>query len=456
MGSKKKKQHKMSTENKITPDKTRLPDNNSQITVNKINILADLDEKEVEDEKINTKNTNEIKKNTNVLKNFFGTVKKGFLKEIATKTDNINNDNNKTKALKEKYNFKVFIKYEATILLSNAIQLNALQTKLLLPIVSIFRRKDFKENLFNFLKIILLSHFIIKDINTSRLYHLIKLQSYMKIFALINLLQLIEKLTSTILVDLTATRDNKKICFLLELPILFVNSLVIIMQALTYNVIINSRNNKKLNILLLTISFNKLKSTTFKKFTGSSLFQIILQDSNDRFQLNLALLIVCLKNYYHFGKIIQLISVTMLTDWIHQLFIVRYNSIDINIFSVFKEVMLNDYETKNIIYRLGMPVDGHIITCIVLLYRRKIQLKTWIIFISSFLILKIILIFSLEKLVEDNKRKQKLGISLNKTNAIDNDVTRFIKGSLKNNNINNNKRTLSEIVRYEMNGKKIF
>ncbi|OBA25266.1 hypothetical protein HANVADRAFT_47245 [Hanseniaspora valbyensis NRRL Y-1626] len=228
------------------------------------------------------------------------------------------------------------------------------------------------------------------------------------------------------------------------------------MQALTYNVIINSRNNKKLNILLLTISFNKLKSTTFKKFTGSSLFQIILQDSNDRFQLNLALLIVCLKNYYHFGKIIQLISVTMLTDWIHQLFIVRYNSIDINIFGVFKEVMLNDYETKNIIYRLGMPVDGHIITCIVLLYRRKIQFKTWIIFISSFSILKIILIFSLEKLVEDNRRNQKLGISLNKTNAIDNDVTRFIKGSLKNNNINNNKRTLSEIVRYEMNGKKIF
>ncbi len=130
--------------------------------------------------------------------------------------------------------------------------------------------------------------------------------------------------------------------FLIQLPILFVNSLVIIMQALTFNVIINSKGNNKLNTLLTNHSFNKLKSSTFKRFNGSSLFQVFLQDSNDEFQLNVALIIVLINNYFHFNKILILILVTTITDWIQQIFIVRYNSIDLKVYEAYKQVLVHD------------------------------------------------------------------------------------------------------------------
>lgn len=455
MGSTINNQEKMGHQNKVTVNKNNASNTQSaeepKISVNKVNIVAELSEKK--EEIIELGGNTDVRVKNKHLKHFIDTVKKGFLKETLIE-ERAKEENNSKKTMQDKYNYLVPLKYEKTILLSNAVQLNALLTRLFIPLVNILRKQNLKQNLFNFTKIILLSHIIIKEVNTSRLYHVIKLQSYMKIFALINFLQLIEKLTSTILVDLTATTNNSNFYLLLQLPVLFMNSLVIIMQALTYNVIINSRNNKNLNILLLTISFNKLKSTTFKKFNGSSLFQIILQDSNDRFQLNLSLIIVCLKNYYYFGKILQLILVTMLTDWLHQLFIVRYNNIEINAFSAFQEVIIEDYETRNVIYRLGMPVDGHIISCIVLLYRRKIGFGNWVGFIACFIVLKVILLFALEKISDNNKKKKSL--SSLKPIRIDAEVTRFVKGSFKENNNQNNGRSLSEIVRYEMNGKKIF
>ncbi|XBW36154.1 hypothetical protein QEN19_001734 [Hanseniaspora menglaensis] len=430
----------------------------AKISVEKVSILSNTEVTEIALEKENNRNDFFAKLRNKKLKQFADTVLRGFLKEFSTLDESVTT-NCESKTLLVRYNCTVPMKYESTISLSNAIQLNTLLAKLFLPLLNVIRRQNLKESLFDCFKIIFLAHIIIKEVNTSRLYHLIKLQSYMKIFALINFLQLIEKLTSTILVDLTGVKRKSVLNFALQLPVLLINSLVITMQALTFNVIINSKNSKQLNILLITISFNKLKSTTFKKFNSSSLFQTILQDSNDRFQLNLSLMIVCLKNYYYIGKITKLLAVTMITDWMHQLFIVRYNDIDINLFSTFKEVMIDDYEKKNVIYRLGMPVDGRIITCIVLLYRRKISVKMWCLFIFLIALAKIALIFGLEKLSEKYLEIKETGSSQNKqrkTSKIDESVTRFIKGSFQEKNAVSSKRSISEIVLYEMNGKKIF
>lgn len=365
----------------------------------------------------------------------------------------------------EKYNVKVPIQYECTMIVSILLQLNTLLLNLIMPIINILlinrkinrlnNYRNIKLHTLNFIKIIIISHIIINQVDTSRLYHLIKLQSYMKIFALINFLQMIEKLTSTIMVDITTEqktteytkkKNNMILDFFIQLPILFLNSLVIIMQAITFNVIINSKGNSKLNTLLITISFNKLKSSTFKRFNGSSLFQVILQDGNDRFQLNVALFIVLIKNYFHFNKILILILVTTATDWIQQIFIVRYNNINIEVYNTYKEVMMQDYLKNGIIKRFGMPVDGHIVGCIVLLYRRNISLQSWGLFVVLFLVSKVVCLYLLERLLHVYKGTNMKGI--------DKDTTRFIKGLPKDTDVS--VESMSKVIRYEMNGKKIF
>ena len=418
------------------------------IEINNVNIIAD---------------TNI---NQSSLKNTASLILNGFNRELNTSGEEIAyTEKEKHLTLLEKYNFQVPLQYESTMLISILLQLNTLLSNLLMPMLNIIlikRKHNSSDNYrklklhwFNFVKIIIISHIIIKQVDTSRLYHMIKLQSYMKIFALINFLQMIEKLSSTVLVDITTDQkakqnkdDNKGILlkFLIQMPILFINSLVIIMQALTFNVIINSKGNNKLNTLLITISFNKLKSSTFKRFNGSSLFQVILQDSNDRFQLNVALMIVLVKNYFHFNKILILILVTSMTDWIQQLFIVRYNNIDLKVYNAYKEILMKDYLNNGIIKRFGMPVDGHIVSCIVMLYRRNIDYKRWGIFLGVFIATKVTCLYLLERLLQVYDSE--------KDHEIDKNVTRFIKGSPKDTDASVN--TISKVMRYEMNGKKIF
>ncbi|CAI8501689.1 unnamed protein product [Hanseniaspora opuntiae] len=207
-----------------------------------------------------------------------------------------------------------------------------------------------------------------------------------------------------------------------------------------------NKGSSKLNTLLITISFNKLKSSTFKRFNGSSLFQVILQDGNDRFQLNVALFIVLIKNYFHFNKILILILVTTATDWIQQMFIVRYNNINIDVYNTYKEVLMQDYSKNGIIKRFGMPVDGHIVGCIVLLYRRNISLQSWGLFIVLFLVAKVVCLYILERLL--------LVYECTDVKGIDKNTTRFIKGLSKETDVS--VESMSKVIRYEMNGKKIF
>ena len=416
---------------------------------------------------IEVKNVNIItEEKQSYFKNTKSLILNGLHREINISDEEIAyTDEEKKLTFWEKYNVKVPVQYECTMMVSILLQLNTLLLNLMMPIINILliTRKNNKRNNYrniklhtlNFMKIIIISHIIINQVDTSRLYHLIKLQSYMKIFALINFLQMIEKLTSTIMVDITTEqkntehskrKDNMILDFFIQLPILFLNSLVIIMQALTFNVIINSKGSSKLNTLLITISFNKLKSSTFKRFNGSSLFQVILQDGNDRFQLNVALFIVLIKNYFHFNKILILILVTTATDWIQQMFIVRYNNINIDVYKTYKEVLMQDYLKNGVIKRFGMPVDGHIVGCIVLLYRRNISLQSWGLFIVLFLVAKVVCLYILERLLHVYECTDVKGIDKN--------TTRFIKGLPKETDVS--VESMSKVIRYEMNGKKIF
>lgn len=444
--------------------------NTYQKNTSPISVMSKRRKKENKEKKpvdIEVKNVNIItEEKQSSFKNTTSLILNGFHREINTSDEEIAyTDEEKKLTLWEKYNVKVFVQYEYTMIISILLQLNTLLLNLMMPIVNILliKRKrnklnnyrNLKLHILNFMKIIIISHIIINQVDTSRLYHLIKLQSYMKIFALINFLQMIEKLTSTILVDITTEQKNTEkskgknniiLDFFIQLPILFLNSLVIIMQALTYNVIINSKGNSKLNTLLITISFNKLKSSTFKRFNGSSLFQVILQDGNDRFQLNVALFIVLIKNYFHFNKILILILVTTTTDWIQQIFIVRYNNIEIDVYNTYKEVLMQDYLKNGIIKRFGMPVDGHIVGCIVLLYRRNISFKSWGLFMILFVVTKVACLYILEKLLNVYECTNVKGIDKN--------ITRFIRGLPKETDVS--VESMSKVIRYQMNGKKIF
>ncbi|GMM36224.1 Emp65 protein [Saccharomycopsis crataegensis] len=167
------------------------------------------------------------------------------------------------------------------------------------------------------------SLWILSYLDTSKLYHDIRRQSAIKLYVMIGVLDVVDKLVATLGEDLlkflfnlqfslastiTEFSMSKKsltrlalagfvfvISYGLCLVYFICHSTCLIYQTISLNVAINSYSNA-LFTLLLSSQFSEIKSTVFKKFDREGLFQNICSDLTERFQLLVYLFLIGLRN----------------------------------------------------------------------------------------------------------------------------------------------------------------
>ena len=228
-------------------------------------------------------------------------------------------------------------------------------------------------------------------IDTSRVYHRIKMQNTMKLYMLFNVLEMADKLLSSMGQSLLTVwlsrraRDYRRykqlILSSLSLMYLICHGYVLIFQTITLNVAVNSYSGALLT-LLLSVEFSEIKSSVFKKFDKEGLFQISIADVVERFKLLLLLLIIALRNLsvVPSNSSISILSIlstaftrmffsVIVVDWLKHAYITKYNRIRPSIYNKFFYITSQDHSTGLDVFqdRLGLPLLALVVLFIVML-----------------------------------------------------------------------------------------
>ncbi|XP_033320069.1 protein TAPT1 homolog [Bombus fervidus] len=191
-------------------------------------------------------------------------------------------------------------------------------------------------------------------VDTSMMYHLVKSQSVIKLYIFYNMLEVGDKLFSAFGQDIidalfwTATEPRSKSQarsqhlgilphLLFAFTYVLLHSILVLFQATTLNVAINS-SNKALLTIMMSNNFVELKGSVFKKFDKNNLFQLSCADVRERFHLMMLLLAVNLQTMKEYAwkaerlavllpDCIMLLSAEVLVDWVKHAFITRFNEL---------------------------------------------------------------------------------------------------------------------------------
>ncbi|KAL5273108.1 TAPT1 family protein [Megaselia abdita] len=197
---------------------------------------------------------------------------------------------------------------------------------------------------------------VMLSVDTNRVYHIIKSQSIIKLYIFYNMLEVGDRLLSAFGQDTidalfwTATESKSKkrehfgliphIVFALIYVVL--HSFLIMFQATTLNVAVNS-NNKGLLTIMISNNFVELKGSVFKKFDKNNLFQLTCSDVRERFHLSILLFIVVIQTMKEFNWSLEQFYVMLpdccyvliteiLIDWIKHAFITRFNELPVDVY----------------------------------------------------------------------------------------------------------------------------
>lgn len=230
--------------------------------------------------------------------------------------------------------------------------------------------------------LIILTLYLMIDVDTSKLYHDIRRQSAIKLYVMIGVLEVVDKLLATLGQDLMKFLLNLQFADVLDkyfalkfvlayifcLAYLTAHSTCLVYQTISMNVAVNSYSNA-LFTLLLSSQFSEMKSSVFKKFDREGLFQNCCADLTERFQVLVYLLLIALRNLVEldtnagmipkswansFTPSLQWIGIIvnptiivigseLLVDWLKHSYITKYNKIKPKIYERFINVLSNDF-----------------------------------------------------------------------------------------------------------------
>ncbi|XP_064465903.1 transmembrane anterior posterior transformation protein 1 homolog [Ornithodoros turicata] len=203
---------------------------------------------------------------------------------------------------------------------------------------------------------------VVSYVDTSMLYHIVKSQSVIKLYIFFNMLEVADKLFSSFGQDIldalfwTATepRGRKREHFgviphlALAIGYVILHCLLVMLQATTLSVAINSQN-KALLTIMMSNNFVELKGMVFKKFEKSNLFQMSCSDVRERFHYVVLLFVVIMQTMKEYNwkeeafwtllpDCIMVIVAEVLVDWVKHAFVTRFNEIS---YEVYKEYITN-------------------------------------------------------------------------------------------------------------------
>lgn len=252
--------------------------------------------------------------------------------------------------------------------------------------------------------ILICSSIALMNLDASRMYHFIRAQSAIKLYAIYNLLEVGDRLLSALGQDIfeclfsteTLSRNSSgrsKVMLplgmlLLALVYNTIHSVVLFYQVIALNVAVNSYSNALLT-LLLSNQFVEIKSTVFKRFEKENNFQLACADIVERFQLWIMLLIIGMRNVVEVGgftvpgagsedvgpsslplhtpsilpasftilpawlwsgevlsPFVVVIGSEMIVDWVKHAYINKFNNIKPTFYSRILDILCKDYYTN--------------------------------------------------------------------------------------------------------------
>jgi uncharacterized membrane protein YgcG len=195
--------------------------------------------------------------------------------------------------------------------------------------------------------LLIIGSWALSQVNMSWLYHYIRMQNTIKLYALTAMMEIFDKLFSSFGIDAldslfwkTRVRSSYStliLSFLITLTYVLVHSSLYFAHVSTLIVAINNADQSLLTILILN-NFAEIKSFVLKKFDEESLYQLVCSDIYERFKIVLFSFLIFLISFSQssstsvltvlseYGLIFfWMISSEMIVDWIKHAFIVKLN-----------------------------------------------------------------------------------------------------------------------------------
>lgn len=253
--------------------------------------------------------------------------------------------------------------------------------------------------------ILVCSSIALMGLDASRMYHFIRAQSTIKLYAIYNLLEVGDRLLSALGQDIfeclfsteTLSRNSSgRSKVMLPLGMFFLalfyntlHAIILFYQVIALNVAVNAYSNNVLLTLLLSNQFVEIKSAVFKRFEKENTFQLACADIVERFQLWIMLLIICMRNIVEVGSLfapgawsedsgpsgfplhtpsilpasftlmpswlwsgdvltpfIVVIGSEVIVDWIKHAYVGKFNNIKPTFYSRILDILCKDYYTN--------------------------------------------------------------------------------------------------------------
>jgi len=203
--------------------------------------------------------------------------------------------------------------------------------------------------------------FILVPISIGQLYHWIRGQAMLKLYVLIAIVEVFDRLMCSMGQDCldsmywNTTKRPRSKRMLVSVTVVLVytmcHTILLFIHVATLNVAINSADHALLT-LLISGNFAEIKSTVFKKYNKTNLFKITASDICERFKLVLFLALVLILNvsqgmdWKTTIKMSSMCGIVMaaefVADWIKHSFITKFNSIQSKIYPQYSLLLAGD------------------------------------------------------------------------------------------------------------------
>jgi hypothetical protein len=205
------------------------------------------------------------------------------------------------------------------------------------------------------------TYFLLMPISIGKLYHWIRGQAMLKLYVLIAIVEVFDRLMCSLGQDCqdsmywNTTRNPRSMRMLISVAVVLVyagvHTLILFVHVATLNVAMNSADHTFLT-LLISGNFAEIKSTVFKKYNKPNLFKITASDVCERFKLALFLSLVLVLNnsqgmtlsqsfdYVQMCGIVW--AAEMLSDWIKHSFITKFNFIKSTVYGEYALLLAGD------------------------------------------------------------------------------------------------------------------
>lgn len=220
------------------------------------------------------------------------------------------------------------------------------------------------SNVFKRVLIMFITVSVLLQMDASRLYHMIRGQSALKLYVIFNVFEVADKLLGSFGLDvldryldddydaneqvIKKQMDEEMlhpiVHFVVACTYTVLHSVVLLYQMLTLNVAVNSFSHALLT-LLVSNQFVEIKSAVFKKFDPESLSTLAGADGVERLHLTLYILMIGLRDWTEgsiaWGRLLPpLLSIyasEFVVDWVKHAFITKFNHLPPRLYSQYRE-----------------------------------------------------------------------------------------------------------------------